>query len=60
LPCPTNVLFSLGATNGLHQEVAGPQFDPEPLQGSAAVCTVAEGTLLHDVTFLGKTLWNLH
>jgi len=47
LPCPTNVLvFLLGATNGLHQEVAGPQFDPEPLQGSAAVCTVAEGTLL--------------
>ena len=47
MPCPTNVLvFLLGATNGLHQEVAGPQFDPEPLQGSAAVCAVAEGTLL--------------
>lgn len=46
LPCPTNVLISSGATNGLHQEAAGPQFNPEPLQSSAAVCTVAIGTLL--------------
>lgn len=39
--CATNVLMLPGATDGFHQEVARPKFNPEPLQGSPTVRPVA-------------------